>query len=210
AFKLAAVPFHFWCPDVFEGASAEVAGFLSVASKGAALALLTRVALALGGMGTIDSGLTTPAPRVASFLVPILGLFGILTATFGNLAAFRQTNLKRLLAYSTIAHAGYMVMGLATLDRVGVKAVLVYLLAYLLMNLGAFAVVAFIRNQTGSEELADYRGLVRRSPALTVTLCVFLLSLLGIPPLVGFVAKLEIFMALWQKAGAYGTANTPG
>src|SRR5205814_1111131 len=84
---------------------------------------------------------------------------------FGNLAAFRQTNLKRLLAYSTIAHAGYMVMGLATLSLDGAKAVLVYLVAYLLMNLGAFAVVAFIRNQTGSEELADYRGLVRRSPS---------------------------------------------
>ena len=209
AFKLAAVPFHFWCPDVFEGASAEVAGFLSVASKGAALALLARIALALGGMGTLDSGITTANPRVANFLVPALVAFGIITATFGNLAAFRQTNLKRLLAYSTIAHAGYMMLAVATLDRLGIKAVLVYLVAYLLMNLGAFAVVAFLRNETGTEDLSGYRGLVRRSPWMTIALSVFLLSLLGVPPLVGFVAKIEIFMALWQSAGVYQDANTP-
>ncbi len=209
AFKLAAVPFHFWCPDVFEGASAEVAGFLSVASKGAALALLARIALVLADLGGMGSGMTTPNPRVADYLVPTLVILGILTATFGNLAAFRQTNLKRLLAYSTIAQAGYMIMALATLDRLGVKAVLVYLVAYLLMNLGAFAVVAFIRNETGSEDLADYRGLVRRSPWMTIALSVFLLSLLGVPPLVGFVAKIEVFMALWQSAGEYTARESP-
>lgn len=213
AFKLAAVPFHFWCPDVFEGASAEVAGFLSVASKGAALALLARIALAFGGVGSIAGGGLSPNLALAEFLVPILAVAGIVTATFGNLAAYRQTNLKRLLAYSTIAHAGYMLMALATLDRVGVKAVLVYLVAYLLMNLGAFAVVAFLRNLIGSEELADYRGLVRRAPWLTVALSIFLLSLLGVPPLVGFVAKVEVFMALWDGAGAYellGRADLAG
>jgi NADH-quinone oxidoreductase subunit N len=207
AFKLAAVPFHFWCPDVFEGASAEVAGFLSVASKGAAVALLARIAIALGGMGTLAGGTTVPVPKVADYLVPALAFLGIITATFGNLAAFRQTNLKRLLAYSTIAHAGYMIMAIATLDRLGIKAVLVYLAAYLLMNLGAFAVVAFLRNETGSEDLADFRGLVRRSPWMTVALSIFLLSLLGVPPLVGFVAKIEIFMALWQSAKEYAAVN---
>src|SRR5207249_6829342 len=99
AFKISAVPFHFWCPDVFEGASAEVAGFLSVASKGAALALLARVALALGGLGTIAAGVTSPPTQMAKYLVPTLAVFAILTATFGNLAAYYQTNLKRLLAY---------------------------------------------------------------------------------------------------------------
>jgi NADH-quinone oxidoreductase subunit N len=209
AFKLAAVPFHFWCPDVFNGASAEVAGFLSVASKAAAVALLARVAMALAGMGTLASGLDVPVPRVADFMVPTLAIFGIVTATFGNLAAFYQTNLKRLLAYSTIAHAGYMIMALATLDRLGVKATLVYLVAYFLMNLGAFAVVAFLRNETGSEDLKDYRGMVRRSPWMTIALSIFLLSLLGMPPLVGFVAKIEIFMALWQSAGEYEVQNAP-
>jgi NADH-quinone oxidoreductase subunit N len=188
---------------VFEGASAEVAGFLSVASKAAAVALLARLVLSLGGLGemTLRDGMATvPAEKMANLLIPILAVVGIVTATFGNLAAFRQTNLKRLLAYSTIAHAGYMIMALATLDRAGVSAVLVYLAAYVVMNLGAFAVIAFLRNMIGSEELADYRGLVRRAPGMTVALSIFLLSLLGLPPLIGFLAKLRIFMVLWDGA----------
>jgi NADH-quinone oxidoreductase subunit N len=202
-FKLAAVPFHFWCPDVFEGASAEVAGFLSVASKGAALALLARIVFALGGMEKAHS------ETVAEFLVPTLGLFAAVTATFGNLAAYLQTNLKRLLAYSTIAHAGYMMMGLAPLTRDGASAVLFYLIAYLFMNLGAFAVVAFLRNQTGSEDLSSFRGLVRRSPALTITLSIFLLSLLGIPPLAGFAAKFQIFRVLYEGGQLYASRAQP-
>src|SRR5947209_14952454 len=145
---------------------------------------------------------------MAVYLGPALALFAALTATFGNLAAFRQTNLKRLLAYSTIAHAGYMIMSIATLNTIGVKAALVYLVAYLLMNLGAFAIVAFLRNQTGSEDLADYRGMVRRSPGMTIALSIFMLSLLGVPPLVGFIAKIEIFMALWESASIPGIAST--
>jgi NADH-quinone oxidoreductase subunit N len=210
AFKLAAVPFHFWCPDVFEGAAAEVAGFLSVASKGAAIALLARLVLVLGGM---DRNVYLPHADwmiVARYLIPTLALMGVVTATFGNLAAYRQTNLKRLLAYSTIAHAGYMVMGLATLTREGVAAVLFYLIAYLFMNLGAFAVVAFLRNETGSEDLASYRGLVRRAPVLVVALAFFLLSLLGIPPLAGFAAKYQIFSALFNGGNYYGSVGESG
>ena len=143
AFKVSAVPFHFWCPDVFEGASAEVAAFLSVASKGAALALLTRFTFAIVGFDA-DNGDMIHWLKIAGFLMPALAFFAALTATFGNLAAYFQTNLKRLLAYSTIAHAGYMMMGLATLSPDGAGAVLFYLLAYLFMNLGAFAVVAFL------------------------------------------------------------------
>src|SRR6516164_3151537 len=126
-FKLAAFPFHFWCPDVFEGASAEVAGFLSVASKGAALALLARIALALAGLSGALGRLPVPSERAwmqaAEYLVPALAFFAALTATFGNLAAYGQTNLKRMLAYSTIAHAGFMMMGLAAMTRDGVGAV---------------------------------------------------------------------------------------
>jgi NADH-quinone oxidoreductase subunit N len=197
-FKLAAVPFHFWCPDVFEGAAAEVAGFLSVASKGAALALLARFVLALAGPTSGDNFLS-----VAQYLVPVLAFFAALTATFGNLAAYGQTNLKRLLAYSTIAHAGYMMMALATLTSQGAAAVLFYLVAYLFMNLGAFAIVAYLRNLTLSEDLADYHGLVQRSPVLVITLAVFLLSLLGMPPLVGFMAKFQIFSVLFDEAQKY-------
>ena len=144
------------------------------------------------------------------WLIPGLAFFAALTATFGNLAAYYQTNLKRLLAYSTIAHAGYMVMALATLTWQGVAAMLFYLVAYLFMNLGAFAIVAFIRNETGSEDLHDFRGLVRRSPWMVITLCVFLLSLLGIPPLVGFTAKFQVFGALYDASQTYTAKGEPG
>ncbi len=219
AFKLAAVPFHFWCPDVFEGASAEVAGFLSVASKGAALALLARVVLLFGGLDKgLDAMVLDPSahlaapdwPKVAGYLVPALSFLAALTATFGNLAAYMQTNLKRLLAYSTIAHAGYMMMGLATLTREGAAAVLFYLIAYLFMNLGAFACVAFLRNQIGSEDLADCRGLSRRAPVLVFALAIFLLSLLGMPPLAGFAAKLQIFAALYHGGEFYAGHSKMG
>jgi NADH-quinone oxidoreductase subunit N len=202
AFKLAAVPFHFWCPDVFEGASAEVAAFLSVASKGAALALLGRFVLGLGSLANSHPDYDTWM-RLARYLVPALAFFAVLTATFGNLAAYFQTNLKRLLAYSTIAHAGYMLMGLATFTERGLSAVLFYLVAYLFMNLGAFAVVAFLRNVTGSEDLSSYRGLVQRSPVMVITLGFFLFSLLGLPPLAGFAAKFQIFRVLYEAAGIY-------
>lgn len=214
AFKLAAVPFHFWCPDVFEGAAAEVAGFLSVASKAAALVLLARLTLLLSGVDPKVSGGATTASAdwiaVTRFLVPALAFLAALTATFGNLAAYSQTNLKRLLAYSTIAHAGYMMMALATLTRGGLEAMVFYTVAYLFMNLGAFAVVAFLRNQTGSEDLTEFRGLIRRAPVMVVTLGIFLLSLLGLPPLVGFAAKFMVFAALYQESRAYYAGGEAG
>ncbi len=203
AFKIAAVPFHFWCPDVFEGAAAEVAGFLSVASKGAALALLGRFSLAMvGSLTTGDSPVISGETwkTMATYLGPAIAFFAAVTATFGNLAAYAQTNLKRLLAYSTIAHAGYMMMAVAALKREGLDGVLVYLAAYLFMNLGAFAVVAFIRNRTGSEDLSTYGGMIWRAPVLTVAMALFLLSLLGIPPLMGFVAKWQVFAALYEAS----------
>jgi NADH-quinone oxidoreductase subunit N len=220
AFKLAAVPFHFWCPDVFEGAAAEVAAFLSVASKGAALALLARITVFLTGADAMVLSARQPHWSVlVHYLIPALAFFAALTATFGNLAAYVQHNLKRLLAYSTIAHAGYMMMGLAAFrpgpdperfEPIGLQAVLFYLIAYLFMNLGAFAVVAFLRNQTGSEDLDSYRGLVRRSPWMVVTLSLFLLSLLGIPPLVGFMAKFQVFSALWDSSQAFYAKGDAG
>jgi NADH-quinone oxidoreductase subunit N len=206
AFKLAAVPFHFWCPDVFEGASAEIAGFLSVASKGAALALTGRFVLLLAGLGG-----PSPSPEawrtVAPYLAPVLAVFAAVTATYGNLAAYGQTNLKRLLAYSTIAQAGYMLMGLATLTVDGAAAVLFYLIAYLFMNQGAFAVVAFLRNRTGSEDLADFRGIGFRLPGLVLCLAICLLSLLGIPPLAGFFAKFRLFYSLFNAGQLYTSSE---
>ena len=261
AFKLSAVPFHFWAPDVFEGATAEVAAFLSVASKAAALGLLVRLAL---GFGTISPCLEAPpahdlSPTLAAVttsgtdidaeaarlekpaedppaetahagpgrlsavqranltaaleparqvIAGLIALLAALTCTFGNLAAYGQTNMKRLLAYSTIAHAGYMMMpvaaavALAGRDAPGaadaVASLAFYAGIYLFMNLGAFAAVAFLRNAMGSEEIADYAGLIRRSPGLTICVAVILFSLVGLPPLAGFAAKFTIFAAVYD------------
>lgn len=239
AFKLSAVPFHFWCPDVFEGAPAEVDAFLSIASKAAALALLVRVAIGFGQVPpeqtltqstqptavqvvaynaaaaekaaaepTEAQPASVPAPLAKSrrFIVGLISLLAAVTATFGNLAAYSQTNLKRLLAYSTIAHAGYMMMPVAAalavvghdpqLARDAISAICFYIGTYLFMNLGAFAVVAFMRNETRSEEIRDYAGLIRRSPGLVVCFGAILVSLLGLPPLSGFAAKLLVFKSL--------------
>jgi NADH-quinone oxidoreductase subunit N len=183
AFKLSAVPFHFWCPDVFEGAAAEVGAFLSVASKGAAVALTARVAM------------TLHVPQVGVALMILAGV----TATFGNFAALAQTNLQRMLAYSTIAHAGYMLMGLCVLNVKGVSAVLYYLAAYLPANLIAFAVVAFVRNRKPTTiTLDDLRGLMQRSPVLAFAMVIALLSLLGLPPLGGFAGKFQVFEAVYD------------
>ncbi|MFM7034062.1 MAG: NADH-quinone oxidoreductase subunit N, partial [Planctomycetia bacterium] len=168
AFKLSAVPFHFWCPDVFEGAAAEVGAFLSVASKAAAVALLVRVAHGLGmpAGGKAAAELVAQLEPVRHFSVALIGLLAAITCTLGNLAAYGQTNMKRLLAYSTIAHAGYLMMGVAAAvslagarpesARNAVGAVAFYLGTYLFMNLAAFALVAMLRNRLRSEEIASY------------------------------------------------------
>ena len=249
AFKLSAVPFHFWCPDVFEGASAEVDAFLSVASKAAALALLVRVGMGLSQYNertpdtlaadhapAIVATATAPADAKTSALMvqnnteqgevrpdesplsPVRRFFVILTAivavvtcTFGNLAAYGQTNIKRMLAYSTIAHAGFMMMpvaaAVALLGRGEMKsqealsALMLYIFFYLFMNLGAFAIVAFLRNSMHSEEIADYAGLIRSCPLVTVVLTAILVSLIGLPPLAGFWPKLRVLQALYEAGG---------
>jgi NADH-quinone oxidoreductase subunit N len=200
-FKLAAVPFQFWCPDVFEGAAAEVAGFLSVASKAGAIGLTGRILLSL--QGPQEGGWAITASVGVG-----LSVIAMLTVTFGNLAAFGQNNLKRLLAYSTIAHAGYMLMGLAIITKAGAAAVLYYLAAYVAMNLGAFSVVAFVRNATGSEDISAYRGLVKRNPLAAIALTFFLASLLGLPPLAGFAGKFQVFAAVYNAAKV-ATASAP-
>lgn len=204
AFKLSAVPFHFWAPDVFEGATAEVGAFLSIASKGAALALLVR--LGLGLSTAADPGAMGALAPARGYIAGLVALLAAVTCTFGNLAAYGQTNMKRLLAYSTIAHAGYMMMAVAAAvslagrdpvnARGAVAALAFYVGVYLFMNLGAFAGVAFLRNRIGSEEIADYAGLVRRSPGLAICLSIILLSLIGLPPLAGFAGKFTIFASL--------------
>ncbi len=208
-FKLSLVPFHFWCPDAFEGASAEVAGFLSIASKAGAFALLVRLCVALADSQGAES-------LLVAFGVG-LGVVSILTMTLGNLAAYGQNNLKRLLAYSTIAHAGYMVMAVSAMlvmlsgaSGPGVSAsvasamegLLYYLFVYLFMNLGAFAVVALVRNHTFGETLDDVRGLISQSPTLCVVMLICFFSLVGLPPFGGFIGKFFIFAAVFNAGGA--------
>lgn len=200
-FKLAAVPVHVWLPDVFAGAPAEVGAFLSVASKAAAVGLTARLLLALQDAG--------PDPTLLPRTVGVgLAVVAGLTATWGNLAALGQTDLKRLLAYSTVAHAGYLLMGLATLTRAGVAASLFYLGAYLLMNLGAFAVVAVVRRHAGGDTLAHARGLVRTAPLVGVAFGLCLLSLLGLPPLAGFAGKFQVFAAVYDAGHTWGLPVT--
>ncbi|MDX1948648.1 MAG: NADH-quinone oxidoreductase subunit N [Pirellulaceae bacterium] len=275
AFKLSAVPFHFWCPDVFEGATAEVNAFLSVASKAAALALLVRVAIGVSAIApagvapgartaalkqqpptdqtaavynvadepvtaagaetdsaepaaaTADpaTAVAEPTPVAAlapirSFIAKLIALLAIVTCTFGNLAAYGQTNIKRLFAYSTIAHAGYMMMpvaaavALAGIDQVGasqaIAALAIYIAVYLFMNLAAFAVVAFLRNALRTEEIADYSGLIRRSPLTVVCFSLILFSLIGLPPLSGFIGKFAIFASLVSAWRGVEAAGEPG
>ncbi len=232
AFKLSAVPFHQWCPDAFEGATAEVGAFLSVASKAAALALLVRLAIGitcLEGSPTelVEWGDAAKPPAadvsewnssalvsIQGFVAWVVAAMAAVTCTFGNLAAFAQTNIKRLLAYSTIAHAGYMMMAVpAVLALVSVDPVAagqcvgylgLYIAVYLLMNLGAFAVVAMVRDVTYSEEIRDYAGLIHRNKSFTICLAVMLISLVGLPPLAGFIGKFAVFAGLAQGYLASG------
>ena len=192
-FKIAAAPFHMWAPDVYEGAPTTTAAYVSVASKAASFALLIRLFVAVYG-------------EAAATWTPLLGLIALLSMTVGNLAAVTQTNLKRLLAYSSIAHAGYILLGLVAGNEAGMSGIAVYLLAYVFMNFGAFALVAALRrNGEAAEEIDDLNGLFGRSPGYTILMAVFMLSLAGIPPLAGFYGKYYIFVALLQE-GQYAFA----
>jgi NADH-quinone oxidoreductase subunit N len=198
-FKTATVPFHFWCPDVYQGAPTPVTAFLSVAPKAAGFAIMLRFffsGLAVEGTGAWDLAPSIDWPHVLMFV-------SVLSMTIGNVAALTQTNMKRLLAYSSIAHAGYIMMGVVALSENGARGMMVYLLAYVFMNLGAFLVVTLVHNQDGTFDLRDYPGLSRRAPLLTVAMAIFLLSLMGIPPLVGFMGKLYVFAAIIEKGPQY-------
>jgi NADH-quinone oxidoreductase subunit N len=197
-FKIAAIPFLQWAPDAYEGAPTNVTGFMSVAVKAAAWAMLLRIYL-------------WGFPAARSIYIPILIFVSVATMTGANLAALTQSNLKRLLAYSSIAHVGYMLLGLIAGDNQaaaadGVKGILLYLLVYVFMNLGAFAVVTSLRRRNViGDEIDDIAGLFSRAPTEAVLMLVFLLSLAGIPPLAGFYGKYFIFLSLIET-GHYALA----
>jgi NADH-quinone oxidoreductase subunit N len=182
-FKIAAVPFHMWAPDVYEGAPTPVTAFLSVGSKAASFAMLLRIFL---------EGL----PSMSADWRMMFEALAVVTMTVGNVAALTQTNLKRMLAYSSIAHAGYLLIGVVAGTPRGVSAMLIYLLIYAFMQLGAFAVVTLLRrSDVAGEELKDFSGLAFRNPFAAFAMLLFMLSLGGIPPTAGFMGKFWLFGA---------------
>ncbi|TFH34807.1 MAG: NADH-quinone oxidoreductase subunit N, partial [Anaerolineales bacterium] len=182
AFKISAFPFHFWSPDVYEGAPTPITAFISTASKAAGFAVLVRFMLAV-------------FPAIELQWTWILAVMATATMTIGNLLALPQKNIKRMLAYSSVAHAGYAMIGLVALSTFGAASIVFYLAAYVITNLAAFAVVILFTRTAGSEQIEDYAGLSRRSPGLALALLVAFLSLSGMPPLAGFVAKVYVFAA---------------
>lgn len=202
-YKIAMVPFHFWCPDVYEGSPTAITAFFSVAPKAAGFAALLRL---MPLYYTLD-------PVYGVTAVGLITLVSAVTMTFGNLGAIWQDSVKRLLAYSSIAHAGYLLMGFAAMaahpegeiNDFAIRAVLFYLVVYLFMNLGAFLVVDMVERGYGSDSIKWFRGLGKSSPLPALALAVFLFSLVGLPPLAGFIGKFFLFAAL-VKGGLWGLA----
>jgi len=194
-FKIASVPFQMWVPDVYEGAPTPITAFLSVASKAAGFAVILRIFYSAFG-----------DPIITANWAMIFAVLAAISMTLGNVVAIAQTNIKRMLAYSSIAHAGYIMVGLAAVSAAGstsevsgTSAVLFFLAGYALANLGAFVAIIAISNKTGSDNIADYSGMARRSPVIAFVLAFCLISLIGIPPTVGFMAKFYIFNAAVQQ-----------
>jgi NADH-quinone oxidoreductase subunit N len=186
-FKIAAVPFHMWAPDVYEGAPTSVTAFMIVGTKAAAFAALLRI-------------LMTALPALLPDWSQALWVLAILTMTVGNVVAIAQTNIKRMLAYSSIGHAGYILVALVTGVKLGAGSILFYLLAYSFMNLGAFAVIVAMARRDGERlVIDDYAGLGLRHPALGAAMALFMFSLAGVPPTAGFMGKLYVFGAAIQS-----------
>jgi NADH-quinone oxidoreductase subunit N len=182
-FKIAAAPFHMWAPDVYEGAPTSVTAFMSVGPKAAGFAVLGRVFMVAFASITVDW---------AAILIPI----SILTMGVGNIVALSQTNIKRMLAYSSIAHAGYALLGIIAANNEGLASMMNYLMIYAFMNIGAFAVIIMLRSEGfKGEDITDYEGLAKTHPLASALMLIFMFSLTGIPPTAGFIGKLYIFMS---------------
>lgn len=179
-FKISAVPFHMWSPDVYQGAPTPVTAFLAVASKAASFAVLLRIFM--GGL-----------INIADTWVMLIAILAAISMVIGNLLAFPQTNIKRLLAYSSIAQAGYILVGLVSATEAGIKGVMFYAFLYVFATMGAFVVVTTVYNKINSDDIADYAGLAQRAPLLAAVLTISILSMAGIPPLAGFVGKFYLF-----------------
>lgn len=201
-YKIAAVPFHFWTPDVYEGAPAPITAFLSVSPKAAGFAIIIRffnVAFSSSGNPNMESW---AALENINWQL-LIGVISVLSMSIGNLIALQQSNIKRMLAYSSIAHAGYMLLGVVVADQTGVAAILYYSAVYMFMNLGAFFVAIHVKNAFGTEDIEDYKALGYKAPVLGVIMAIFMFSLTGLPPTGGFVAKFYLFRSLIEYGDNY-------
>ena len=197
-YKISAVPFHFWTPDVYEGAPVSITAYLSVASKAAGFAVMLR----FFKTAFVDSSIISDSWHLVGNFNwhSVIAVISILTMTLGNLVALSQDNLKRMLAYSSIAHAGYLLMAVSVLDNTGVTAVLIYFFFYMIMNLGAFFVIQIVADKLNSENIKEYTGLGHKYPIIGICFTIFLVSLTGLPPTAGFIGKFYVFTAV-VKAG---------
>jgi NADH-quinone oxidoreductase subunit N len=197
-YKISAAPFHMWAPDVYEGSPTTVTAFFSVGPKAAGFAVLIRFfSDALQAHGGTMGDIQTPWPIVG-------GVLSMATMFVGNLSALQQNNVKRMLAYSSIAHAGYMLLGFCVFTQEGITAIVFYIFTYCLMNLGAFLIVIAVADRNGGDEtVGAFTGLGTRAPITAVTMAIFLFSLTGLPPFAGFVGKFYIFAALLRAGGKY-------
>jgi len=202
AYKVAAAPFQFWCPDVYQGSPTAVAAFLAVASKGAGFAAILRIVSAVTwGDGLVPEALAANNEAFGA----LLALMAVVTITVGNVAALRQQNSKRLLAYSAIAHAGYLLLGVAVASDAGASAVVTYMVIYGFMTLGAFYLVGVVERDTGRTDIDAFEGLGYRAPWLAVFMFLFLVSLTGLPPTAGFVGKFFIFKEVFAHSASTGS-----
>jgi NADH-quinone oxidoreductase subunit N len=200
AFKIAAAPFHLWAPDAYQGAPVPSAGFIASASKVASFVVLGKIVLV--GFAPLHGAAAWHA-MVAGWS-PVLAALAALSILVGNLVALAQSNVRRLLAYSAVAHAGYTLVGLVAGDRDGFSAALFYATIYAITLVGAFGVVAMVRRETGGDDISNFRGLASRSPLLAACMSVFMLSLAGIPPLAGFFGKFYLFSTALRSAADHG------
>mgnify|MGYP001209671605 CR=1 FL=1 len=201
-YKISAVPFHFWTPDVYQGAPTTITAYLSVAPKAGAFAMMIRffnqVFADGGAFNGFDSLSLASVPWAG-----IISLLAVLTMTLGNVVALQQNNIKRMLAYSSVAHAGYMLLAMPVMSSEGIYSIMMYLVMYLFMNLGAFFVIILVKNKTGGETFDDYKGLGWEMPLVGVCMTIFMVSLTGLPPTAGFIGKFYIFASLIKGGNSF-------
>ena len=201
-YKISAVPFHFWTPDVYQGSPTAITAYLSIAPKAGAFAMMIR----FSNQVFADGGAFLGSEILSLEYLPwssIISLLAVLTMTLGNIVALQQNNIKRMLAYSSVAHAGYMLLAMPAMSSDAIYAIMLYLVMYMFMNLGAFFVIILVKNKTGGETFDDYKGLGWEMPAVGVCMTIFMVSLTGLPPTAGFIGKFYIFAALIKGGNSF-------